>query len=82
MFSFSDKCVALAKTEPTSNMDKGRLKWIEVNAMAATIHHVFDLIPKTLESWGLEDVAENAELVYPSWVSTAVINTTGGELLV
>ena len=69
--------MVLAKSNPTANIDKGRLKWIEVNAMAATVHHIFNRLNSTLEVYGLEDVGDTMDLMYPSWVSTAVINETG-----
>jgi len=75
----SAKVIELAKTNPTTTIEKARLKWIEVNAMAATIHHIFDRLTPTLEKYDLSDVGDTMDIEYPSWVTNAILNETGSK---
>ncbi len=72
--------VELAKSNPTTNIDKGRLKWIEVNAMAATIHHIYERNIALLENSFLEDIGESMELDYPSWLAKVAADNPGANL--
>jgi len=67
----------LAKAKPTKDIDKGRLKWIEVNALAATLHHIFNRLTPEFEQYGLGEISEALHIQYPSWTTIASQNESG-----
>lgn len=70
------------KTNPSGENDQGRLKWMEVNSMAGTIHHIYKrVILSNFETGGLEEVNRTMGIPYPSWVTASVTKDEGGESL-
>jgi len=78
-YKYSVDAIKFAKAAPTggdndkNTMAKGRLKWMEVNSMAATIHHIYARLLPNLEEFGLEEVNRTMGIPYPSWVTDFII---------
>ncbi len=59
--------------------DKMRLKWIEINSLAVTIHHVFDRLNHVFSFGGLSEIEEVVKVEYPSWITRSILNETGSK---
>ena len=65
---FRKKLNEWAQNPPEKFLDKARLKWVQVNAMAITAHHVFDRLKPIIEKWGLEDIRDWTVTGYPTYL--------------
>ncbi|CAG7835834.1 unnamed protein product [Allacma fusca] len=59
-----------AREPPAGKLDKARLKWIEVNGFAITVHYIFDRLYPEIKKWGLTEADDSVTTAYPTWLQT------------